>query len=43
MNDVVTIIQEMSSRDFALLIGLVFLLIIELAIHKNATRKPPLI
>lgn len=42
MDEVVAYIQNMSSGDFTLLIALVFLLALELAVRKHATRKPPL-
>lgn len=43
MNEILKYFQDLPASDFALWGVLVFLLIAELVVHKNATRKRPLI
>lgn len=43
MNEIMTYFQNLPNGDLALWAAIVFLLIVELVIHKNATRKRPLI
>lgn len=43
MQDFLLYFRDLPSGDLALWGVLAFLLVVELAIHKHATRKPPLI
>ncbi len=43
MNEIMTYFQNLPNGDLALWAVILFLLIVELVIHNNATRKRPLI
>ncbi len=43
MNEILLYFRDLPSGHFTLWAVLAFLLIVELAIHRNTTRKPPLV